>query len=393
VIAGIDTNGDGMFSESEERAYAQRVLGDLSISMDGTNVRPVLASWRFPEPAQMRDGLGEIQIGYTISQRASVQYGGTNRSLIVANHHLNRTSVYLMNALVPQDGGMQIVTQKRNEQQSLYQLDFRQLDGTGTAWSNILAWLGGIQFSSLFRLGIRHIAEGTDHLMFLLVLLLPAPLVASQLRWGSPLGAPSSLLSVLSIVTAFTVGHSITLSLAAFNAISIPSRSVEVLIAVSILMSAVHAARPIFPGKEAWIAAFFGLVHGMAFAATLDRLALERWERFAGILAFNLGIETMQMLVVIAILPSLMLMSSTRVYPILRIGGAVFAGVAAIGWLLERVFDVATPVNTIVNALAQHSLLIAVNFLVVSLACRLLARRFSHSLLHVWARDHRRRCR
>ena len=66
VIAAIDSNGDGAFSESEERAYAQRVLGDLSITIDGKNVQPALLSWSFPEPAQMREGLGEIHIEYAI---------------------------------------------------------------------------------------------------------------------------------------------------------------------------------------------------------------------------------------------------------------------------------------------------------------------------------------
>jgi hypothetical protein len=147
---------------------------------------------------------------------------------------------------------------------------------------------------------------------------------------------------------------------------------VEVLIAVSILVSAVHAFRPIFPGKEALSAAFFGLIHGLAFAATLARLGLGRWERFAGILAFNLGIETMQILVVAAVLPSLMLMSRTRAYPILRIGGALFAGTASLGWITERLLDIQTPVDTIVNAFARHAPLIAVNLFLVSLACRVL---------------------
>jgi hypothetical protein len=70
VIAGIDSNGDGAFSESEERAYAQSVLGDLAITINGKNVQPVLDSWSFPEPTQMRQGLGEIHIEY------SIKYGG-----------------------------------------------------------------------------------------------------------------------------------------------------------------------------------------------------------------------------------------------------------------------------------------------------------------------------
>jgi hypothetical protein len=372
VIAGIDSNGDGDFSESEERAYAQRVLRDLSIATDGICVQPELVSWNFPEPARMREGLGEIHIEYTIKYAAEPPLGGRNRSLILTNHHLNRTSVYLVNALVPQDRGIQILAQKRNEQQSLYELDYRQTARSSITWGNVSAWLAGIQFSSLFHLGMHHIAEGTDHLLFLLVLLLPAPLLVSGSRWASPAGVRLSLLRILSIVTAFTVGHSLTLSLAAFHTVNVPSRLVEVLIAVSILVSAAHACRPIFPGKEAWIAAFFGLIHGLAFAATLDRLGLGRWDRVAGILAFNLGIETMQMIVVIAVLPSLMLMSRTRAYPIFRIGGAVFAGSASIGWILERLFGVANPVDIIVNAFARHAFSIAVNLLVVSLACRLL---------------------
>jgi hypothetical protein len=100
---------------------------------------------------------------------------------------------------------------------------------------------------------------------------------------------------------------------------------------------------PIFPGKEAWFAAFFGLIHGLAFAATLDRLGLGRWERVAGILAFNLGIEAMQMLIVVIILPSLMLMSRTRAYPFLRIGGEVFALAASVGRIVERMLNVRLP--------------------------------------------------
>ena len=372
VIAGIDTNGDGVLSEDEEHAYAQRVLNDLSITIDGKSVQPKLVSWSFPQPAQMRDGLGEIRIEYT----ADLPNGGPNRSLILANHHLSRTSVYLMNVVVPQNRDLRILAQKRNDQQSLYELDYQQMGAVSAkssgSWADLVAWLNGLQFSSLFHLGMRHIAEGTDHLLFLLTLLLPAPLLVAGRHWGPPAGVRQSLLRILGIVTAFTAGHSITLTLAALGVVHVPDRLVEVLIAVSILVSAVHALRPILPGKEAWIAAFFGLIHGLAFAATLDRLELGHWERVAGILAFNLGIEAMQMLVVTAILPSLILMSRTPAYPVLRSGGAVFAAAASLGWIIERLLDVQTPVDAIVNAFASHALWIAVTLFLVSLAGKFL---------------------
>ncbi|MBV9506480.1 MAG: HupE/UreJ family protein [Acidobacteriia bacterium] len=372
VIAGIDANGDGAFSDAEEQAYAQRVLNDLTVTIDGKHATPRLISWSFPQAPQLRDGLGKIHIEYAID----LPSGGLDRSLIVANHHQSATSVYLMNVLIPQDRSVRIVAQKRNERQSLYELDYEQVEPARASqlapWNTFRVWLNGGQVASLFRLGMRHIAEGTDHLLFLLVLLLLAPLLVAGGRWGSPVSARQSLLRILGIVTAFTVGHSITLSLAAFGVVSVPARPVEVLIAVSIFVSAVHAFRPIFPGREALIAAFFGLIHGLAFAATLDRLGLGRWERLAGIFAFNLGIETMQMLVVAAILPSLMLMSRTRAYPVLRIGGAIFAGAASTGWIIERLFDINANIDILVNAFARHSLLIAINLFAVSLTCKFL---------------------
>ena len=77
-------------------------------------------------------------------------------------------------------------------------------------------------FISIFRLGMRHIAEGTDHLLFLLVLFLPAPLIAVGSRWAGLADMRSSVLRILKIVTAFTVGHSITLALAAFGVVPVP---------------------------------------------------------------------------------------------------------------------------------------------------------------------------
>jgi len=137
-------------------------------------------------------------------------------------------------------------------------------------------------FANVFRLGMRHIADGTDHLLFLLALLLPAPLVVGS-RWTGLAHVRRSLLWILKIVTAFTIGHSITLAIAGLGFVRVPSRSIEMLIAVSILVSAIQALRPLFPGKEARIAAFFGLIHGLAFASTFGELGLGRgsvWPAF-----------------------------------------------------------------------------------------------------------------
>jgi len=370
VLASIDTNGDGIISEDEQRDYAERVLRDLSIAVDGKSASPRLVSQEFPAIEDLKEGLGEIHIEFTVD----LPSGGHERRIVFENHHRNEISVYLMNCLVPRDPGIRILAQNRNENQSFYQLDYAQagnssLSGFWDAWSDFRGRTGGVGFASIFRLGIRHIAEGTDHLLFLLVLLLPAPLLAAHSRWAGFAGARQSLVRILKIVTAFTIGHSITLALAALGLVHVPSRPIEVLIALSILISAIHALRPLFPGREARIAAFFGLIHGLAFAATLEQLGLGRWERVAGILAFNLGIETMQLLVVVATLPSLLLMSRTRAYPFLRIGGALFAGIASLGWIAERLLSVHNPLGVAVDILAHNALWIAVALFLISLCC------------------------
>ena len=371
VIASIDTNQDGVISQPEQWAYAERVLGDLTLTVDGERLNARVQSVKFPAIEEMKEGVGEIQIDFT----ANLPPGGGERRLVLENHHQGRIAAYLMNCLVPDDPRVRIVAQKRNEDQSLYQLDFVQ-DGErsgaipGKGWRGFFSgWTGGVGFASLFRLGMRHIAEGTDHLLFLLALLLPAPLLAIGSRWGGFAGWRQSVLRILKVITAFTIGHSITLSLAALGVVYLPSRPVEALIALSIFVSATHALRPIFPGREALIAGFFGLIHGLAFAATLGQLGIGWWDRLGSILAFNVGIEAMQLVVIAAAMPSIILLSQTRAYSWLRVGGAVFAGVASLGWIANRLLGMHTPVDALVDRVARHGAWIAGAMFAISLLC------------------------
>lgn len=361
VIASIDTSRDGTLSQAEQQAYAQRVLHDLLLKIDGQPLALHLVAVSFPSTDSMRQGTGEIQLDFI----AELPAGGSNRRLTFENRHLGGISVYLVNTLVPQDKRIQIGGQSRNENQSIYQLDFVQ-NATGAERTGLPSLSG---FAGAFQLGVRHIAEGTDHLLFLLALLLPAPLLASAGRWSQRATVRPSLMQILRIVTAFTIGHSLTLALAAFGLVRLSSRPVEVLIAVSILVSAMHAIRPLFPGREAAIAGFFGLIHGLAFASALSELGVSGWYRLVSIVGFNLGIEAMQLAVVAAILPSLLLLSRTRAYSLLRISGALFAGIASIGWIVERAFNMRNAAGPLVEAVAHHAPWIAASLLLLSLLC------------------------
>ncbi|MDO7844856.1 HupE/UreJ family protein [Hymenobacter sp. M29] len=215
-------------------------------------------------------------------------------------------------------------------------------------------WWAG--FRGMVALGARHIAEGTDHLLFLLVLLLPAPLLLTKARrWGRFGGVRYALGRLLRVVSAFTLGHSVTLLAGALGWLRLPAQPVETLIAVSILVSAGHAVRPLFPGREGWVAAGFGLVHGLAFASTLAELHLPAGPMALSILGFNIGIELMQLFVIALTVPWLLLLSQTPGYAAVRVAGAVVAAVAALGWLVERISAQANPLTALVARVAQHA--------------------------------------
>lgn len=208
-------------------------------------------------------------------------------------------------------------------------------------------WQG---FAGIFKLGMRHIAEGTDHLLFLLTLLLPAPLLVAAGRWGRFGGTRRSLLNIVKITTAFTVGHSLTLLLGTLRIVNVPDAPIEALIAVSILVSAVHALRPVFPGRELLIAGGFGLIHGLAFSYTLAELNLSPWQTALSLLGFNLGIEAMQLVVIAVTMPWLILLAHTRLYPPVRVFGASLAVLASLGWLGDRV-GWRNPLGTLADSL------------------------------------------
>ena len=207
--------------------------------------------------------------------------------------------------------------------------------GPGSAWRG---------FAAAMRLGMHHIAEGHDHLLFLIALILPAPLLAAGRRWGNYAGLRHTARRLLAVVTAFTIGHSITLIGGAFFGWQLPARPVEVGIALSILVSAVHAWRPIFAGREALIAGGFGLVHGLAFATIIANFGLEPLQKAQSILGFNLGIELVQLAVVACVMPALLMIARTPAYALLRTVGAALTAVAALAWIVERVSGTPNPV-------------------------------------------------
>jgi hydrogenase/urease accessory protein HupE len=181
-------------------------------------------------------------------------------------------------------------------------------------------------FKAFTAAGFHHIAIGPDHILFIIGLLL--------------LGG--SVLRLLGIVSAFTVGHSITLSLAALNIVSPPARIVEPAIALSIVyvgadnLLSTTGARDV----RAWIALFFGLVHGFGFASVLREMGLPPRALGISLFSFNLGVEIGQAVIVVLVASLLAFVRSRsplRARQLVSVGSIVVI-LAGAYWFVERIW-------------------------------------------------------
>ena len=196
------------------------------------------------------------------------------------------------------------------------------------------------QFLDYGREGVWHIWIGFDHILFLLALLLPAVVVREHKTWQGVQAFRPAFWSVLRIVTAFTVAHSITLTLATLGLVSLPSRWVESTIAASVVIAALNNVYPIFRERRWMMAFLFGLIHGFGFATVLADLGLPRDALVLALIGFNLGVETGQLAIVAVFLPCAFLLRHTPLYRRLVLtGGSLLIALLACVWLAERLFD------------------------------------------------------
>jgi hypothetical protein len=192
-------------------------------------------------------------------------------------------------------------------------------------------------FVEYLRAGIWHIWSGIDHLLFLLSLLLPAVLTRRPNRWEAvPVAAPA-FANIVKVVTAFTLAHSITLSLAAFDVIRLPGRLTESVIAASIIVAALNNVFPRVTEGRWRIAFAFGLLHGFGFASVLAEMGLPQGARLISLVAFNLGVEAGQLAVVLAVMPAAYLLRATAFYRrgVMPWGSSAIAALAMV-WFVQR---------------------------------------------------------
>jgi hydrogenase/urease accessory protein HupE len=209
-------------------------------------------------------------------------------------------------------------------------------DNTGAAASNAPTGKNAVEgakngsvpstwstIGTFILLGIEHILTGYDHIAFLIGLIV----IGLSIR------------EVLKIITAFTIAHSITLLLAALQVISLNSRFVESVIAVSICYIALEN---LFKKevKYRWLITFcFGLIHGFGFASALQELIVGKTNLILSVVSFNFGVETGQLMIFFILLPVLHLLKQKMEFRKVTVGVSLVIFVLGFTWLIERLFD------------------------------------------------------
>jgi hydrogenase/urease accessory protein HupE len=283
-----------------EHATAPAIAASLPIGNSNLNQdRENSATQRVDSalPASDKRPLTPVK-GYVITQPQTSQ----NSASVLSEVSLDKQKPDNKGAIFPNDSMVKHVSKEKEK------------GNIGSIWPNI---------GSFILLGIEHILTGYDHIAFLIGLIV----VGLSFR------------EVLKIITAFTIAHSITLLLAALQIITLNSRFVESVIALSICYIALENLfkRDV---KYRWLITFcFGLVHGFGFASALQELIVGKSNLILSVLSFNFGVETGQLMIFFILLPVLYLLRQKMEFRKVTAGVSMAIFIFGFTWLIERLFD------------------------------------------------------
>ncbi|WP_379154032.1 HupE/UreJ family protein [Paenibacillus sp. sgz5001063] len=329
----VDTNGDGILQADELEDNKHRldewIDDSVVLEMNGSGQTGELleikleqksdkevVTWHYTYPAfepgqtiSIMDGLYSQTSSSPYVNLITAHYGSQVSETVLQGK--NRTWTMLLT----EEQQQQQLTSSPNTSSPNSQSPSSQND-RNTVMTSTSDWV------SFFQLGMNHILTGYDHLLFLFALLL----------------RKQKLKQYISIITAFTLAHSITLTLAVLEWISLPSQLVESVIALSICYVALEN---IFR-KEIrfrWVVTFlFGLIHGIGFSDILRGMNLPKSHLAVDLISFNVGIECIQLCIVLLLLPILIYLQKKSFFkPTFIYGSWVITTLGAV-WLVQRLF-------------------------------------------------------
>jgi hydrogenase/urease accessory protein HupE len=258
----------------------------------------------------------EIDVEFTVV----FEVDSDHRNMLIIEHNWKT-------ATFNNEGNVSLIFSPRNSRQTLDLTSSSVLRG----------------FIGFIWLGVWHILIGFDHILFLMALVLPAVLQRRDGKWEPVPDFRRGLVKIVTIVTFFTIAHSVTLSLAALDVVRLPSRFVESVIAASIAAAALANLTAKLNVREWAIAFAFGLFHGFGFATVLGDIGMGREYLVLSLLGFNIGVELGQIAIICLAFPILFALRRTAAYRWIRVVGSLLLIGIALYWLAERALGIDIP--------------------------------------------------
>lgn len=329
-VLDLDTDNDGVVSDTELEAQIERVRDYLSSGV-GIGLEGGESLIEFTDYHLELLGMGKYLAFDFLSAPTQIGENLWARYELIFDADPRHRGFLVMqrNALTGE------VAEGEGEKTLIFtpRATYRELNAASVSY-----WTSFVEF---VWQGIWHIWIGIDHILFLLALVLPSVLVGRPGSWMPAGELRTTLWSVVKIVTLFTVAHTITLTLAALSIVQLPSRLVESIIALSVVVAALNNLRPVVKGGIGTIVFLFGLFHGFGFASVLQDLITTQRTLIVDLLGFNLGVEIGQVAIIAVIVPVLYAIRRQRFYvPLVLKAASVVICVLAGLWLVERSLDV-----------------------------------------------------
>lgn len=324
-VVGLDADDDGRITWAEVQAASPAVLAYLAarLAVSGDGGRCPLVAQPGVQITEHGDGPYAVFTFEAACSSAPREWALSNTALFEfdANHRAFARW---------QHGGLQTSTLLTPERQTLV------LGGEPARLSTLKTY---------WHEGLAHVWSGWDHMLFIAGLFLAAALVRAQGRWQPVARLGPALVDATKLVTAFTIAHAVTLCLTVLGVVSLPTRLVESLVALSVLFAGLNNILPMVQRRGLYALAWlFGLIHGTAIAGALLELGLPPSGRLLALLGFNVGVEAAQLLLVALLVPLAFALRHWRGYvPLVLWPGSLLVALAGLVWFADRAFAMGWP--------------------------------------------------
>lgn len=335
AVLGIDADEDGTVTEEEMRAADAAItaylVDNLLMEAGGTDliITPTETTYATKNGIDYAKVFFEVTGFETTPERINTTFSGMWETFGDEHEVFGLIGSNTRTGLEENEANINVIFSPETQTQDV--------SLSPLPWTELL-WYMVVQ-------GVWHIWLGFDHVLFLCTLLIPAVMVVVNNRWEASETLHQPLWTVLKMVTAFTLAHSITLSIAALGLISLPAWLVESIIALSIAYVALTILIPRLHKNMFWVVVIFGLFHGFGFAFVLEPINIEPNQKLLTLAGFNIGVELGQIAIVLAVFPVLYLLRNSMFYNwgVMKAGSLALIAISLI-WFEERAFDLMGPI-------------------------------------------------